>query len=152
MNRRMGRGDHGTGRRDNVHRGTALPSAREAATAARERLQRTLAGEMAKLTNAPLGDEDEVRLDLLLSLHERPADEVAEEVLPAFVRSRCEMLVTLYRVYRDDARAASLLFVPDALLILERLEHDPDRLRRAWEGQLPIEDLEAVADIFGLPV
>lgn len=148
----MGRGDQGNGRRGTTRRDAVWPSAAGATTAARARLLRTLAREMATLTDAPVGDEDEVRLDLLLSLHERPTDEVAEKVLPVFVRSRREMLATLYRAYRDDPRAAPLLFAPDALLIFERLEHDPDRLRHAWEQQLPIEDLEAVADIFGLAI
>lgn len=144
--------DRPTERRGSSRCDTTWPGARRAAAADRERLLLTLAREMAKLTDAAVGEEDEVRLDLLLRLHGRPADEIAAKVLPQFVRSHREMLVTLYRAYRDDARAARLLFAPDALLIFERLEHDPDRLRHVWEQHLSIEDLEAVADIFGLAI
>jgi ppGpp synthetase/RelA/SpoT-type nucleotidyltranferase len=87
----------------------------------------------------------------LVRLHDRPAGDVYPEVLKPFIGDHEEQLRELYRAYRDDERANPLLFQPEALLIFERLRHDPDRLRAAWPvNRLPLELLESLATIWGV--
>jgi hypothetical protein len=62
-------------------------------------------------------------------------------------------LQALYRAYREDERANPLLFQPEALLIFERLETDPDRLRGAWPvDRLRLELLESLGTVWGVAV
>jgi ppGpp synthetase/RelA/SpoT-type nucleotidyltranferase len=87
----------------------------------------------------------------LVRLHERPAGELYPEVLMPFIVEHEEQLQALYNAYRDDERANPLLFQPEALLIFERLEHDPDRLGAAWPvDRLPLELLESLGTIWGV--
>jgi hypothetical protein len=45
-----------------------------------------------------------------------------------------------------------LLFQPEALLIFERLERDPDALVNLWRRYLPYDELEELAVFYGLGV
>ena len=87
----------------------------------------------------------------LVRLHDRPADKVYPEVLKPFIDDHDDQIQGLYDAYRDDDRANPLLFQPEALLIFERLEHNPDRLRAAWPvDRLPLELVESLATIWGV--
>jgi ppGpp synthetase/RelA/SpoT-type nucleotidyltranferase len=81
-----------------------------------------------------------------------PGQLVAEEIEP-FVDANGDKLDELYDRYRQDHRANPLLFQPEALLIFERLDNDPDRLVASWPTDvLPIELLDDLASIWGADV
>jgi hypothetical protein len=91
------------------------------------------------------------RLDLLLEFYDCRADEIADHVLPQFVADHERLLADLFHAYRYDARAATLL-APEVLLIFERLERDPDRLRDLWQRRRSLDELEELASVYGLPI
>lgn len=41
---------------------------------------------------------------------------------------------------------------PRCLLIFERLERDPDRLRDLWQRRRSLDELEELASAYGLPI
>ena len=89
----------------------------------------------------------------VVRLYDRAANDLYPEVLQPFIGQNEQKLRDLYAAYRDDDRANPLLFQPEALLIFDRLENDPDRLRDAWPvDRLPIDLLESLGTIWGLEV
>lgn len=70
-------------------------------------------------------------------------------IIDQFVDKRRERLRQLYEIYRDDPRGPELLFQPEALLILERLEKDQFGLLRAWQQKWPMELLDHLATAWG---
>jgi ppGpp synthetase/RelA/SpoT-type nucleotidyltranferase len=87
----------------------------------------------------------------LARLYDVPVEQLAAEVITPFIGVHEQRLRELFDTYRDDERANPLLFQPEALLIFELLERDPDRLREAWPvDRLPIELLESLATIWGI--
>jgi ppGpp synthetase/RelA/SpoT-type nucleotidyltranferase len=77
--------------------------------------------------------------------------EVAAGRLSAFAQHHRAKLDELFAEYRDDARAALLLFQPEALAIFEQLETDRFVLRERWNRALPPQLLEELALIWGTP-
>jgi hypothetical protein len=69
-----------------------------------------------------------------------------------FVASQRERLLQRYAQYSDDDRVSPLLFQPEALMIIERLEANSFALNEAWEQILPLELLKDLADIWGTAV
>ncbi len=69
-----------------------------------------------------------------------------------FIDTHREALTSLYAAYRDDPRARAFAGAPEALLIFERLEHDPERLVDLWRRHLPYDELEQLAAFYGLGV
>lgn len=89
----------------------------------------------------------------IVRLHDTPVDDVYRDVLKPFIDAREARLRALFDGYRDDERANPLLFQPEALLIFERLENDPDRLREAWPvDRLPVDLLESLGTVWGVEV
>jgi ppGpp synthetase/RelA/SpoT-type nucleotidyltranferase len=74
------------------------------------------------------------------------------ELMRRFVESNHAKLVELFAAYRDDDRCNPLLFQPEALMVFERLERDPFRLREAWTASFPLLLLENLAMIWGRAV
>lgn len=68
------------------------------------------------------------------------------------MKSQRERLVDRYEKYRDDDHANPMLFQPECLMIIERLEANSFALREAWERILPLGLLEDLADIWGAAV
>lgn len=69
-----------------------------------------------------------------------------------FVSSNRERLEQRYEKYQHDDRANPILFQPEALMIVERLEANSFALREAWERILPLDLLEDLANIWGAPL
>lgn len=90
---------------------------------------------------------------ILVRLHDLAPDRVVADRIAPFIARNAAKLDNLYQRYRDDARANPLLFQPEALLIFERFENDPDHLREAWPADvLPIELLDDLASIWGADI
>jgi ppGpp synthetase/RelA/SpoT-type nucleotidyltranferase len=87
---------------------------------------------------------------VLVRLHDLPPARVVEERIEPFLARNDTKLAQIYARYRDDNRANPLLFQPEALLIFERFDADPDHLRDAWPVDvLPIDLLTDLASIWG---
>jgi hypothetical protein len=69
-----------------------------------------------------------------------------------FIDTHREALTRLYAAYRDDPRARAFAAAPEALLIFERLEHDPDGLVDLWRRHRSYDELEQLAAFYGLGV
>jgi len=118
--------------------------------AACSRLTTGLARVTAELTGADAAPTDPDRLGLIVMLYHR-SDEDPESRLAAFVTKRHDLLAAIFDAYADDSRAHTLLS-PDALLVFDRLEHDPDRLKELWQACRPLDELEELASVFGVAV
>jgi len=68
------------------------------------------------------------------------------------VESQRERLAQRYADYGDDDRANPLLFQPEALMIIERLQANSFAVKEAWERILPLELLENFADLWGITI
>lgn len=77
-----------------------------------------------------------------------PEAVVAERILP-YVDSNDAELRELYTRHDGDARANPLLYQPEALMLLERLDADPYHLGGAWPGLLDRDPLERLAVLRG---
>jgi hypothetical protein len=116
----------------------------------RGRLTAGLARAAASLSGGEPAALDPERLGLMVTVYDRSGQD-AESRLAAFVAERHELLAALFDAYADDSRANTLL-APDALLIFERLEHDPDRLKDVWRTHRPLDELEELANVFGVAI
>ncbi len=86
----------------------------------------------------------------LVRLYAAEPERLYAEILEPFIRSHERELRALFDAYRDDDRANPLLFQPEALLIFDLLDRDPDRLREAWPtDRIPLELLESLASVWG---
>jgi len=70
-------------------------------------------------------------------------------LLDDFVEHNREKLEEIFRDYAEDERCNPLLFQPETLLVFERLDKDPFRLKEVWARALPLELLESLAAIWG---
>ncbi len=77
----------------------------------------------------------------MVRLYQQPRDEVFSTVIEPFIESERDRLAAVYEQYEGDKHANPLLFQPEALLIFERLQNDPDRLKAEW----PVDQLPARA-------
>lgn len=96
-----------------------------------------------------LADPD--RLRLLLSLYDASPVVVLDQ-LNRFFADRRDRLKGLYSTYCRDDRVDQCSRAPEALLLLERLEYDRDRLQDLWRKHLPIYELEQTAAFYGVPL
>jgi putative GTP pyrophosphokinase len=72
-----------------------------------------------------------------------------EERIATFFWNHHQELITVYEG-TDDWKASALLYQPEALMLLERLEVDDLKLRRVWKEQFPEKELERFANAFGI--
>jgi hypothetical protein len=91
------------------------------------------------------------RLQLLLPLYGLPPAAILG-LVSRFLDDRRSQLKDLYGAYRNDDRLEQVARAPEALLLLERLEHDSSRLEHLWRTRLPLDELEQVAAFFGVPL
>lgn len=68
--------------------------------------------------------------------------------LQAFATVNEAKLADIYSRYRDLG-VPSLIHQPESVLIFERISSDPFTLREEWEGQLPVDELDALEAIWG---
>jgi ppGpp synthetase/RelA/SpoT-type nucleotidyltranferase len=73
-------------------------------------------------------------------------------LLETFVTRHEVKLEGIYRRYAEDERAMLFLYQPESLLVFERLEHDPFRLKQRWAGVFPLDLLDDLARVWGKPV
>jgi ppGpp synthetase/RelA/SpoT-type nucleotidyltranferase len=69
-----------------------------------------------------------------------------------FVQAQRERLLLRYAQYADDDRVNPILFQPEALMIIERMEANSFALKEAWQRILPIEILEDFANVWGAAI
>jgi hypothetical protein len=94
----------------------------------------------------------ELSLDIiprLLPLFSAEELEGFGSLLDDFVKHNREKLEEIFRDYAQDERCNPLLFQPETLLVFERLDKDPFRLKELWARALPAELLESLAAIWG---
>jgi hypothetical protein len=115
------------------------------------RLALILRRELCLLGAAETRPVDYDRLALVTRLYD-DAGLPPERALAAFIDSHRDALARLYAAYRDDPRAGAFAGAPDALLVFERLEQDPDGLIDLWRRHLPYDELEQLAAFYGLGV
>jgi ppGpp synthetase/RelA/SpoT-type nucleotidyltranferase len=82
-------------------------------------------------------------------LYEIDAAAIVPDVIEPYVQSNREVLQDLYDRYKDDERANPLLYQPEALMLFERLDNDPYRLRSVWPTDIEIILLERLATLYG---
>jgi hypothetical protein len=113
-------------------------------------LTAALARAAANLSTGRTAATDADRFGLVMTLYERSGED-AESRVAAFVAEQHGLLAALFDAYADDTRSDALL-APDVLLIFERLEHDPDRLKAVWGACRPLDELEELANVFGVAI
>jgi ppGpp synthetase/RelA/SpoT-type nucleotidyltranferase len=69
-----------------------------------------------------------------------------------FVDSQRDRLVLRYAQYSGDNRVNPILFQPEALMIIERMQANSFALKEAWERILPLELLQDLADVWGATI
>lgn len=87
-------------------------------------------------------------INMLMPLYDNNVKHIEQRVAD-FFRDHQEELVTVYEG-TDDWKASALLFQPEALMLLERLEVDDLKVRRVWNEQFPEKELERFANAFGI--
>jgi ppGpp synthetase/RelA/SpoT-type nucleotidyltranferase len=85
----------------------------------------------------------------LAGLYDVPPEAVVTDRIMPYVEAHDGELGELYERHKGDGRANLLLYQPEALMLLERLDTDPYRLRGVWPGLLDIEPLERLATLRG---
>jgi ppGpp synthetase/RelA/SpoT-type nucleotidyltranferase len=70
-------------------------------------------------------------------------------VMDRFVATEKDKLRATYGRWADDAFAHPLLFQPESLVVFERLDQAPVRLRDVWDQSLPSDLLDSLAEIWG---
>lgn len=91
-------------------------------------------------------------IELLLPLYRGESEEeiMQRHVSPTFAAHEA----TLRHVYSDPdgdySNASAFLFQPEALLLYDRLQNDPDGTLAVWNSKFPPKELERVAIAFGL--
>lgn len=75
-----------------------------------------------------------------------------DQIIDVFITIHAERLQLLYEAHRNLQEPVELLlFQPEALLVFERLEHDPFILEEEWAKHYPPNLLEQLAIMWGKP-
>lgn len=85
----------------------------------------------------------------LAELYDVPAPAIVPDRIVPYVDRHDAELRELYQRHEGDTRANPMLYQPEALMLLERLDVDPYRLRGVWPGLLDIGPLERLATMRG---
>jgi ppGpp synthetase/RelA/SpoT-type nucleotidyltranferase len=88
----------------------------------------------------------------LAGLYGTSPEKVFESDVKEWINSNRERLGELYERYEDDLEANPIFCQPEALLIFERSENDPDGLRQAWPIEIPRELMISLTELWGSPV
>ena len=80
--------------------------------------------------------------------------ELAElpQLIDRFVDANGSKLQSIFDQYRDIEDRPIFLFQPEAILILERVKHDPHVLEETWVSRYPREELERLCIAWGEPL
>jgi hypothetical protein len=85
----------------------------------------------------------------LVRLHDVEPEQVVPQLVEPFIAKNQSKLEQIYDSYREDTRANPLLFQPEALVLFEQLDAEPERVREAWPAdKLPVDLLEGLATIW----
>lgn len=93
-----------------------------------------------------------VTLATVLEAYEPIELEGLETRISRFVTEHAAKIREIYANYEGDERANPLLFQPEALAVFERLAHRPEALRARWDRRLPVELLDSLSEIWGIPI
>jgi ppGpp synthetase/RelA/SpoT-type nucleotidyltranferase len=85
----------------------------------------------------------------LATLYDEPAARIVSQRITPFLDSHETEINALYRRHEGDARANLLLYQPEGLMLLERLDVDPYRLLGAWPAEVDVEPLRRLAVLLG---
>lgn len=85
----------------------------------------------------------------LADLYEEVPSDIMQTKITPYVEANRDDIHALYRRHDGDERANPLLYQPEALMVMERLDADPYALRSAWPPLVDIEHLERLADLLG---
>jgi len=93
---------------------------------------------------------DERLSEILLGLFDGAEPARAwSKVIGPYLREQQSGLRNVWREHAADP-SFPLLDRPESLLVLERAEHDRERLRRCWPG--PASWLTRISDVWGVPL
>ncbi|MEA2372479.1 MAG: pyrophosphokinae [Solirubrobacteraceae bacterium] len=85
----------------------------------------------------------------LAALYDEPPPRIVPERITPFLDSHEGAISELYRRHEGDARANPLLYQPEGLMLLERLDLDPYRLLGVWPAVVDVEPLRRLAVLLG---
>ncbi len=87
-------------------------------------------------------------IELLIPLYSEEIHQIANRI-DEFVAQNEKTLNAIYDG-ADEWHASAFLYQPEALMLIERLYEDSDATRTQWNTRFPEEELERVANAFGL--
>lgn len=85
----------------------------------------------------------------LAALYDEPAARIVPDRITPFLDGHAEEISELYGRHEGDARANLLLYQPEGLMLLERLEVDPYRVLSVWPAEVDVEPLRRLAVLRG---
>lgn len=110
----------------------------------------TLEGQYYRLTGRPYDRElsREIANALRPLLDPEEVDRF-DSLMRGFVDRNADKLQGIFHDYAADERVDLVLFQPESLLVFERLEKDPFKLKAAWSKVLSPTLLESLASVWG---
>jgi hypothetical protein len=97
-------------------------------------------------------DLTNVLLPVLLDLYAELPDLALSSLVIPWARQHASDLERMQRRFETDPEPNPLLRQPELLLLLERLDGDPDGLSKAWPADLPRRWLIGLSEIWGSPL
>jgi ppGpp synthetase/RelA/SpoT-type nucleotidyltranferase len=76
--------------------------------------------------------------------------EAYDRLIDRFTADASTRLTSLYAKSRTDRYAHPLALQPEAIAVFDRLEHNPTRLRDAWDRELPPPMLDQLGELWGV--
>lgn len=83
----------------------------------------------------------------LAALYAEDVGKIVPEKIRPYVEANREDIDAIYRRHDGDDRANPLLYQPECLMLMERLDTDSYSLRKAWPPLVDIEHLQRLADL-----
>jgi hypothetical protein len=112
------------------------------------RLTQMMEKALAGYHHSPERLQPDIRLlRSLLGLYDEPPERVWGHHLAPFIRRNKDALRAVYDEHAT-LPTTEILDRPEALLLLERIEHDRARVRQAWPYDMA--DLEPLRDVWGI--
>ena len=91
-------------------------------------------------------------LDALKPLFSSSELEGFEALVDDFVKARQEEFDHLYQAQGENTNRSPLLFQPETIAVFMCMERDPFSLRAVWEGILPLDELQVLADVWAVDI